>query len=143
LKAKYSDIEFAFDQVNAGSEFGETQAYLDRRTGEIHVHSDLLGDDEEGNQLPQDIDDAERYLAIPDKRDLDLGSQLVFDFVRQVLPDDYQEVRAIFSRRGAYGRFKAFLAGRRVLDQWYDFENKAEEAALRAWCEQEGLELSD
>ena len=35
------------------------------------------------------------------------------------------------------------VAQRGLLDQWYAFSAAADEAALRAWCEEEGLELSD
>jgi hypothetical protein len=59
------------------------------------------------------------------------------------LPEDCDEVRRIFKRRGAYGRFKALLARRGALERWYDFENKTEEAALRDWCEANEIELAD
>src|SRR6516162_1779844 len=49
-------------------------------------------------------------------------------------PTTYDEVRHIFSRRGAYRRYKDLLVRRGALDLWYDFSNKAEEAALREWC---------
>jgi hypothetical protein len=143
MPVKFSEVQNAFDFANFGSDMGENQAFLDRRTGEFHYHSDLLGDDEEGNTLPDDVEGDENYVQLPDKRDLDLGTSLVFDFVRQHMPDDYGDVRAIFQSRGAYGRFKAWLAGRRALDAWYEFETKAQQAALRAWCADEGLELSD
>jgi hypothetical protein len=42
--------------------------------------------------LPDDIDD-EKYISIPDKSELDVGKPLVLDFVREFLPDDYDEVR--------------------------------------------------
>jgi hypothetical protein len=79
--------------------------------------------------------------VIPDKKELDLGKALVFDFARQFLPDEYDEIRRIFSKRGAYARFKDLLARTRALDRWYDFENKATEKALREWCEANGLEI--
>jgi hypothetical protein len=72
-----------------------------------------------------------------------LGSQLVFDFVRQSLPDDYGKVRDIFSRRGAYARFKHLFEQRRMVDQWYEFENKATENALREWCALHSIEIKD
>ena len=56
-------------------------------------HSEF-GDNEE--ELPDDIDD-EKYISISDKRELDLGKPLVLDFAREFLPDDYDEVRHIFS----------------------------------------------
>lgn len=95
------------------------------------------------DELPEDIDDEEKYLAIPDKRELDLGRPLVFDFARQVLPGDFDEVRQIFRRKGAYAHFKHLLAQRRVLEEWYDFERKATERALREWCELNSIELAD
>ena len=62
---------------------------------------------------------------------------------REFLPDDYDEVRHIFSRRGAYRRYKDLLVRRGALDRWYDFSNKSEEAALREWCTENGIELSE
>ena len=49
----------------------------------------------------------------------------------------------MFSRKGAYARFKEFLVRKHLLDAWYEFQNKAEEDALRDWCKQNGVELSD
>ena len=54
----------------------------------------------------------------------------------------YDEVRHIFSRRGAYRRYKDLLVRRGALDLWYDFSNKAEEAGLREWCAENGIELT-
>jgi hypothetical protein len=64
------------------------------------------------------------------------------DFAREFLPDDHDEVRYIFSRRGAYRRFKDLLVRRGAIDQWYDFSNKAEEAALREWYAENAIELT-
>jgi hypothetical protein len=92
-------------------------------------------------QLPDDLDD-EKYMAIPDKRELDLGKPLVLEFAREFLPDDYDEVRHIFSRRGAYRRYKELIVQRGALERWHDFSNTTEEAALRKWCAENGIELS-
>jgi hypothetical protein len=138
MPVKFEDLQMAFDFVNFGAP-GEHQAYLDTQTGLFHWHSDV-GDNFE--ELPDDLDD-ERYIEIPHKNELDLGKSLVFDFVRQFLPDDYDDVRDIFRRRGAYGQFKAMLARRNVVDRWHDFSAKAEEAALRAWCADNAIELVD
>jgi hypothetical protein len=48
----------------------------------------------------------------------------------------------MFSKRGAYPKFKALLARRHALDRWYAFEQKATKA-LRDWCEANSIELSD
>jgi hypothetical protein len=99
--------------------------------------------DEPEDELPDDIEDGEKYVAIPDKRELDLGKPLALDFAPQVLPGDFDEVRRMFSRRGAYAGFKQLLAERRALDQRYDFEQKATERALREWCEFNSIEPAD
>jgi hypothetical protein len=138
MPISFADLQDAFLFVNLGAP-GENEAYLDRQSGRIYCHSEYGDNDEE---LPDDIDD-EKYVAIPDKRELDLGKPLVLDFVNQFLPDDYDEVRRIFSRKGAYGRYKDLLVERGALERWYDFSNKAEEAALRGWCAENGIELGD
>src|SRR6516225_9144575 len=100
-----SDLRLAFEFVSSGG-MGENEAYLDRLSGKIYWHSEFGDNDEE---LPDDIGD-EKYILIPDKRELDLGKSLVLDFARKFLPDDYDKVRHIFSRRGAYRRYKDLLA---------------------------------
>jgi len=36
--------------------------------------------------LPDDIEGDKKYIAIPDKRELDLGKPLALDFAREFLP---------------------------------------------------------
>src|ERR1700724_2970803 len=138
MAVSFSDLRLAFEFVSSGG-MGENEAYLDRQSGKIYWHSEFGDNDEE---LPDDIDD-EKYISIPDKRELDLGKPLVLDFARQFLPEDFDEVRHIFSRRGAYAKFKELLNRRGALDQWYDFEAKAEERALRTWCDLNSIEVGD
>ena len=137
MSVSSSDLQLAFEFVSSGG-MGQNEAYLDRQSGKIYWHSEF-GDNDE--VLPDDIDD-EKYISIPDKRELDLGKPLVLDFARGFLPEDYDEVRRIFSRSGAYRRYKDLLVRRGALERWYDFSNKAEEVALREWCAQNGVDLS-
>jgi hypothetical protein len=139
MTVSFKDLLEAFQFVAAASD-GEHQAFLCKQTGEIVCHSELADD---LDPLPDDVDDPEKFLRIPDKRDLDLGKPLALDFVHEFLPGDFDEVRQFFSRRGAYARFKALLARRGALDQWYEFEANAEEAALRLWCQAHSIELGD
>jgi hypothetical protein len=139
MPVSWTDLILAFEFVSAGNT-GEHQAFLCKQTGKLYWQSDSS---DELDELPDDIDDGEKYVQIPDKRELDLGKPLVFDFVGQFLPDDFDEVQRIFRRRGAYARFKDLLARRDTLDQWYDFESKAEESALRRWCDRNSIEVSD
>jgi hypothetical protein len=124
MPVSVQEIQDAFDFVNIRG-LGENQAFLCIQSGKIYWHSEFSDFDEFEDELPEDVDDDEKYLAIPDARELDLGKPLALDFARQVLPEDFVEVRQIFSKRGAYANFKHLLAQRHMLEKWYEFEEKA------------------
>ncbi len=94
---------FEFANLDGGVDHG---ACVDLETGRIYWISSDLDMEEE---LPEDLDSSDRYLMLPDKRDLDLGSNLAFSFTNANLPDEYRNVVDIFHRKGAYGRFKDLL----------------------------------
>jgi hypothetical protein len=101
MPVSFREILDAFEFVSAGGGFGEHQAFLCRRTGKI---SDF---DELEDELPDDIEDGEKYLEIPDKRELDLGKPLALDFACQVLPKDLDEVRRLFGPQRRLCQFQA------------------------------------
>ena len=78
---------------------------------------------------------------MPSRNDLDLGRRLVFRFVEEQLPDAYEQVQGFFSRRGAYGRFKAFLEEAGCLDKWHQFDAQCTRQALEHWCEAHAIAL--
>lgn len=134
---KFSDIDYAFMWVSSGGPF-ENEAVVKLSTGEIFYRSDLLGEDD----FPPDIDEApDDYLMIPHKHDLDLGQKLVWEFVDREIPGLYGKVRSIFSRRGAYSRYKRFLDELDLLENWFEFEKTRTEEKLRAWCRDNDLEI--
>ncbi|WP_423878050.1 hypothetical protein [Bradyrhizobium sp.] len=134
------EITEAFDFANTGGNMGEFLAFVCKRTGKIYYQTDFPDVAEMNDELPDDINDEEKYVALPDKRELGLGKPLVLDFARQSLPDDFDDVRYFFSRRGAYPKFKALLAKRGAIDLWHAFEAKATEQALRDWCALHSIE---
>lgn len=138
MKHKLSDIELAFDQSTMGFE-GDV-VYLCKSTGRAYYVSEFGDSDED---LPEDLDDNEEYLALPDKDELDLGSRLVHRFIRETAPALSDEVRAIFSRKGAYRRYKNFLIDHGMLDQWHAYENEQTTAALKTWCRENGIDLDE
>jgi hypothetical protein len=140
MPVSFNDILVAFESTNMGS-VGESQAYLCRQSGKIYFHSDRLELEELNDELPDDIEDEEKYLQLPDKYELDLGKSLVLAFTREFLLDDFDEVRRIFNKRGAYANFKGLLARRRAIEQWHRFQDKATEQALREWCELHEIKL--
>jgi hypothetical protein len=140
VPVKFSEVLDALDFVSVGDSFDHL-AYICISTGTVHWVSDALDLEEEA--LPDDVEESDDYVAVPHRRELDLGSKLVFAFAEQVTPDDYDTVRDIFRKRGAYGRLKEFLASTGMLQKWYDFETKTTEAVLRAWCRENGIVLED
>ena len=141
MPVSFREILDGFELASMGP--GDHQAILCRGTGKIYWQSESSDLDELDEELPDDIEDDEKYIALPNKQELGLGKPLVLDFARECLPNDFDEVRYIFSKRGAYPKFKALLARRNALDSWYDFESKATERALRAWCELNEITVTD
>jgi hypothetical protein len=141
MPVNLQEILLAFEFVDSAS--GLHEAYLCRLTGKIYFHAEFTDFEEFNDELPDDIEDDEKYVAVPGKRELGLGKPLVLDFAREFLPDDFDEVRYIFSKRGAYKKFRALVIRRNVLEQWYDFESKTTERAVREWCEFNSIELAD
>ena len=137
-KVKFDDIEEAFDFVNSGS-YSENSALLDKSTGQIHWYSE----DGDFDEIPGGVWESKNAVAIPEKRDLELGNELVFTYAKNRIPKEYSKVREIFSRRRAYARFKDFLEVKGLLQDWYDYEQNAKEIALRTWCDDNGIELAN
>lgn len=136
MKIKFSDIELAFEYVSSSSMTANV-AVICKETGEIFYGSDY----EVMEEIPEEVYDRDDCIEIPHKNDLDLGRNLVFEFVEQYLPIDFGRVRQIFRRRGAYGRYKDLLDDRGFLKKWYDFENTRQTDTLREWCEDNEINL--
>ena len=134
---KFNDIENAFIFVSMTPKYTNS-AILCKESGEIYYVSGL-GDSDE---LPDDVDDNDKYIEIPHKNDLDLGKALVIEFVSEHLPEDLQEVVNIFNRKGAYARFKQLLENKELLNQWHEHEDKKQEAALKEWCVENSIEIN-
>jgi hypothetical protein len=63
-----------------------------------------------------DIDDDQKYVQIPDKRELDLGRPLVLAFARQFLAHDFDEIRRMFARKGAHPNLRpCWFAGAQLI----------------------------
>ena len=135
----FKEVEDAFDFVSFAQE-SELEAFLCTETGKIYLQSDIYGDG--GLEpLPDDIA-SDKYIEIPHKNELELGATLVMDFADQHLAEDIDTIRTIFSKKGAYARFKDFLDSKDALDKWYAFEAQAQEAALREWCAENEIQIT-
>lgn len=118
----------------------DAAAYISRDTGSVYyVGTDV--EPEEGT--PEDLETSDRYVAVPSKQELDLGKRVALRFAEAHLPEQYESIRSIFSRPGAYARFKDLLEKRDQLTAWYEFEHNAQREALSDWCAAQGFELRD
>ena len=136
---KYDDLSAAFDFVSFAAPM-EHRAYVSLDTGAIYWISETNPIEEE--DLPDDLDTSDRYIAVPHKNELDLGNNLALRFVEEQLPDRYADVEDFFRRRGAYARFKDVLAAEGCLEKWYVFEAESTERALRDWCTANEIHLA-
>ena len=134
---RLEDLEMAFEFVSSGEPM-EYEAYLSLETGAIHYHSEY-GDLEE--QLPDDIDDEYKYVAIPQKRYFGLGKRLALSFTEQFLPKNLDEVWEMFKRSGAFSKFKQLIEAHDQLDHWRLFESEALTQAIRQWCHDNEITL--
>ena len=131
---RFDDLLDAFDWVSADPT--QNSAYVSRRTGLVHWDSETMELDDE---LPEDIEDASVYVALPCKSDLDLGRDLAQRFTQANIPQANAQVAAFFHHRGAYGKFKNLLERQGLLDAWHAYEAGEVESALRAWAAEQGL----
>ena len=131
-----TELEIAFQFLQ---DMSNDAVYVSTRTGRIYViHDDMKADED----VPEDIDISEEFARLPDKREFDLGNELAYRFTEIEIPHEYENVRNIFHHKGAYGRFKHLLESNKLLQRWHQFEQEQTEAALREWCEQNGLEVT-
>jgi hypothetical protein len=137
IQLKFSDLDEAFNWTSANGSY-ENLAYICRTTGRIWLVSDY---DDIGEEPPKNVGDESLYLTVPGKKELDLGRKLALDFAREHPAARYDEVRDIFSRAGAYRRFRALLEATGTLDAWCAFEAGGTEQALRIWAEANDIEL--
>ena len=137
VTVKYSELSEAFDFVSSAAPT-EHLAYLSLDTGAIYWVSEANPLDEE---VPDDLESSDRYLVIPHKNDLDLGSRLALRFAEDELPGQYRIIEGFFRRRSAYAQFKELLAAHGCLEKWFAFEAAATETALRDWCTENGVHV--
>ena len=82
MSVSFKDLQEAFEFVCAAGG-GEHQAFLGKRSGKITCHSELVDD---LDSLPDDIDDPEKFLPIPDRRDLGLGKTVALELEHRFSP---------------------------------------------------------
>ena len=139
MRHVFSNIEHAFDTISCQTQYSCT-VILSRSTGKLYYQDEACGIVDE---LPDDFGSSDDYVEIPHQNDLDVGSSLVHQFMREFAPEQSDEVRRIFRRKGAYSRYKSFLDRSGLLDSWHRYEEQETIAALKQWCKDNSIELID
>ena len=136
MKVAYSDIELAVDFSSSAE--CDNGAYISLDNGKIY----WISDSHDCDEMPSDFESSDRYLLIPPKDDLLHGQSLVREFVAANAPHLTEQVREIFSRRGAYRRFKSLLHKNSLSKAWHEFESQRETEAIKDWCRDNRIELT-
>ncbi len=142
VPVKFADLFDAFQLYGSDSE-GGLRVHVCRQSGRIYWPSDEKVTGVAPDALPDDVDDEDKYFTLPGKKELGLGKPLVLDFAQEFLPGAFDDVRDMFNRRGAFARFRALLTRKGLRDQWHAFEASAEERALREWCKDMKITMSE
>jgi hypothetical protein len=133
--ADIKDIEWGFEYVSSQPKFSCRVIY-DKKNECIYSESDMSGE----SDIPEDLD-WDHCIEIPHKNDLDLGVHLVLEFAAEKLPVHYDRVMSFFRKPGAYARFKDLLEREDMLQAWYEYEQAAQERALKQWCKENGITI--
>jgi len=154
MRHSFENIQNAFEFVSSAP-VDENHAILYFNTGEILriyagfmqdfytgeiLHKSAMLDEEE---FPEDVEESEDVVWIPHRDDLDLGKELVFDFVELYLPREKKAVKAMFrfGRANALSKFLAHMERLGKLEDWRAFEKKETRNALLDWCDENEVEV--
>lgn len=144
---KWSELDGTYFEVsNMKKEYYEIEAFFDRQTAAFIVHfpeqEDVTGIPTD--ELPEDVHENDRYVALPTQYDLNLGKGVVFEFVEEFLNQGQADrVSRIFSKRGAYRSFRIYIDDIGMLDTWYEFEEKTKRARFEEWAKEHRLKIVD
>ncbi|WP_020677874.1 hypothetical protein [Geopsychrobacter electrodiphilus] len=132
----YDAIEDAFNYISNGPP-GDRRALVHRVSGKVFLASIELGFD----QAPPEADNDPDYLLIPRRQDLDPGKGLILAFFNDHAQAEVPQVKAIFTRSGAFRNVKDLMRRLHLLDLWHIYEEQRIEELLRKWCLDKGLPL--
>ena len=96
---KFSDIEWAFEVTSFNNGTSDVSVVVHIPEGRLYAQDDHgVMDFDDDLQIPDDVCDSEDWVWVPTKRDLNLGTPLVFQFIEMEMPDEYD-----YSRFGLMG----------------------------------------
>ena len=132
----YDAIEDAFNYISEGQP-GDRRSMVHRVTGKVLMASVEAGFD----QIPPEAANDPDYLLIPRRQDIDPGKGLILEFFNNHAQSEVPQVKAIFTRSGAFRNVKALMRRLHLLDLWHLYQEERIEELLRKWCLDNGLTL--
>lgn len=132
------ELERAAMMVEDGD--GSVTALVSRDTGMLHLLNDEYMDEEA--PMPSASGGNEGYVSVPPAGTLGIGDGLILRFAALHLADDQNTVRDLFRDRNTEG-FARLLQERGKVEAWERFHDETTQAALRRWCEENGLQAAD
>lgn len=138
VQVDLDELELAMEWLWATRDsFTNSYACVSRHDGKVW----WVGEGVE-EEPPEDIEDDDAYVAVPDKYDLDLGNDLAVRYAEDHLPKSVDKVEDFFRKRGAWSRFKSYLDSVGHLEKWFDYERAAVEKSLTEWAELNGFSVT-
>jgi hypothetical protein len=132
----FDAIEDAFNFISSGIP-GDRSAMVHRVSGKVFLASLEAGFD----QAPPEAETDPDYISIPRRQDLDPGKGLILAFFNDHAQSEVPQVKAIFTRSGAFRNVKDLMRRLHLLDLWHVYEEQKIEELLRKWCMDKGLSL--
>jgi hypothetical protein len=132
----YDAIDDAFNYISEGQP-GDRRAMVHRVTGKVFMASVEAGFD----QIPPEAANDPDYLLIPRRQDIDPGKGLIIKFFNNHAQSEVPQVKAIFTRSGAFRNVKDLMRRLHLHDLWHLYKEERIEELLRKWCLDNGLTL--
>lgn len=132
----YDSIEDAFNFISSGQP-GDRSALVHRVSGKVFLASVTAGFD----QAPAEAANDPVYLPLPRRQDLDPGKGLILAFFNDHAQTEVPQVKALFTRSGAFRNVKDLMRRLQLLDLWHLYQEQKIVERLRQWCLDKGLSL--
>ena len=133
MKVKLADIIEAIEFTNDDFEY-----FLDQKTGEVVMISDVTMEDEEIKEASEALEEHGCY-RLPTQWEL-RDDDTMEAFVDVLSGPAQERLATAISGRGAFRRFKDEVRRLGIVEQWYAWDDDAYRRKAIEWCEENGIE---
>ena len=119
-------------------------AYYDLEKQELIWYTEDFGyqQDEDDEVIEKMIEEGwrTRFFKLPDKFDIN-EYRFMEDFIYDEIPAGAicDQFEAAIRGRGAFRRFRNLAERLGIIDEWYDYKEKAQKKLAIEWCEENGF----